>query len=137
MKQFFQQTMIVSVLATLFVWVVALPAKVQATANCDSGFEEMSGVCVPTDTGLSDKTVGEVLQVALDWLLATIGVFAILMIAIAGVMYITSGGNEKNVEKAKNMLTWAIAGLAVALLGYAIVATVNGILQGDDVSKDF
>ena len=43
------------------------------------------------------------------------------MIIVAGVMYTTSGGNAGQVSKAKGALTYAVVGLIVAFLAFAIV----------------
>ncbi len=50
------------------------------------------------------------------------------MIVISGIIYITSGGDDGRVETAKKMLTYAIIGLVVALLGYVIVYAVGNAL---------
>jgi cytochrome bd-type quinol oxidase subunit 2 len=79
---------------------------------------------VPTATSASDL----ILKV-INWILAFIGSLAVLMIVVAGVMYITSGGDEGRVDKAKSFLTYSIVGLVVALLGYVIVLTVGNALK--------
>ena len=43
-------------------------------------------------------------------------------------MYITAAGDEGRVDKAKSYLVYAIVGLVVALLGYAIVVTIGNQL---------
>jgi len=49
------------------------------------------------------------------------GAAAVIVIVIAGILYSTSGGETANVKRAKDMLTYAVIGLVVALLAYAIV----------------
>ncbi len=46
---------------------------------------------------------------------------AVLFIIIGGFQYITSAGNPENVSKAKNTILYAIIGIIVTLLSYAIV----------------
>ena len=72
----------------------------------------------------SDKTVAGVVNTIVKWLLGFVGALAVLMIVIAGIMYLTSGGDEGRVEKAKQWLIYAIIGLIVALLGWVIVSTI-------------
>lgn len=62
------------------------------------------------------------------WLLGFVGALAVLMIIVAGIMYITAAGDEGRVDKAKSYLVYAIVGLVVALLGYAIVVTIGNQL---------
>lgn len=68
-------------------------------------------------TGILNKVIG--------FVLGFIAALAILMIIFAGLMYIISGGNDDKVESAKGYLMYAVVGLIVALLGYAIVSAVN------------
>lgn len=50
-----------------------------------------------------------------------IGILAVIMIIYGGIQYATSAGDAGKVAKAKNILIWSIAGLALAILAYAIV----------------
>lgn len=50
-----------------------------------------------------------------------IGAVSVLMLIYGGIRYTTSAGNEKNVTAAKSTITYAIVGLVVAVLAYAIV----------------
>ena len=54
-------------------------------------------------------------------LLYTIGALSVLMIIVGGIRYVLSGGKEASVTKAKNTVLYAIIGLIVALLSYAII----------------
>ena len=56
-----------------------------------------------------------------------IGILAVIMVIYGGIQYTTSAGDAGKVAKAKNTLIWSIAGLAVAILAYAIVNFVIGI----------
>ena len=84
-----------------------------------------SSITLPTGTGLSSKGIDVVLTDVLKWFLGLLGVLAMLMIVVSGIMYITSGGDDGRVEKAKSMLTYSIIGLVVALLSYAIVKVIS------------
>ncbi len=64
----------------------------------------------------------------INWLLGILASLSILMIVVAGIMYITSAGDEGKVESAKKWLIYAVVGLVVALLGFVIVSTVSGAL---------
>ena len=56
------------------------------------------------------------------------GIAAIVMIIVAGIQMTTSAGDAGAVAKAKKTMTWAIVGLAVMILAYAIVNFVLGRL---------
>lgn len=53
-----------------------------------------------------------------------IGAFALLIITISGMRYITSGGNPEKTAKAKNGIVYSLVGLVVAISAEAIVAFV-------------
>ena len=54
-----------------------------------------------------------------------VGIAALLMIGIGGFMYTTSAGNNASMEKAKGVITDAIAGLLLALTSWLILNTIN------------
>jgi heme/copper-type cytochrome/quinol oxidase subunit 2 len=102
--------------------------------SCDVG-EDIGGVCVPdsSDVGLSDETLeGEdgILMTVANWMMGVVGILTIVMIAVAGVMYITSGGDDKHTEQAKNMLKWAITGLIVTIIAFVIIKSIDLLMQG-------
>lgn len=54
-------------------------------------------------------------------LLFLIGAVAVIMLIIGGVRYTISGGDSTAVTSAKNTILYAVIGIVVALLAYAIV----------------
>ena len=50
-----------------------------------------------------------------------IGALSVIMLIYGGIRYTISMGDAKNVEAAKNTIMYAIVGIVVALLAYAIV----------------
>jgi hypothetical protein len=54
-------------------------------------------------------------------ILFILGAVAVIMIVIGGVRYTTSGGDAGSVSGAKNTILYAVVGLIVAILAYAIV----------------
>lgn len=59
-------------------------------------------------------------------LLYIVGAISVIMIIIGGIRYIVSGGDSNNVTAAKNTIMYAIVGIVIAVLGYAIVNFVIG-----------
>ncbi len=55
------------------------------------------------------------------------GGLALLFVIISGVQILTAYGNEEKIGAAKKTLTWALAGLAIAILSYAIVQIIVSI----------
>ncbi|NTW29927.1 MAG: hypothetical protein HGB34_03945 [Candidatus Moranbacteria bacterium] len=102
-----------------------------AAPTCTNG-ELMNGVCVPSSstTGLPDTAADQVVINIMNWLLGMLGLLAMIMFVVSGIMYLTAGGDEKNTEHAKNNIKYAIIGVAVALLGYTIMYTIQQVVTG-------
>lgn len=88
-----------------------------ATNDCQSTNGEWPD-CIPKTNLLT--LLGKVINA----LLAIAGTVAVLFIIIGGFQYITSAGNPDNVGKAKNTILYAIIGLVVVILSYAVVKFV-------------
>jgi len=56
-----------------------------------------------------------------DVLLYILGAISVIMIIIGGLRYVISGGNSTNVTAAKNTILYAIVGVIIAILAYAII----------------
>ena len=83
----------------------------------------------PQSHGLSTiDSADEIVNKVIDLVAAIIASIAVLMIVVSGIMYITSGGDSTKTETAKKMLTYSVAGLAVALLAYVIVIIVGNVV---------
>lgn len=59
-------------------------------------------------------------------LLIAVGVISVIMIIIGGIRYALSGGDENGVKGAKDTILYAVIGVVVSLLAYAIVNFVIG-----------
>ena len=53
--------------------------------------------------------------------LFVIGSISVLMLIYGGIRYTISGGNEKSVTAAKNTILYAVVGIVIAILAFAIV----------------
>lgn len=91
-----------------------IPGFDEACKTAGSG-----GVCAN-----KDKTVEGLIPTVIKTLLFLIGAIAVIMIVFAGFQYATSAGDTGKVTKAKNTIMYAVIGLLVAILSYAIVSFV-------------
>lgn len=64
---------------------------------------------------------GGVFTTVVNIALFIIGALAVLMLIVGGIRYTISGGDTAAVTAAKNTILYAIIGLIVAILAYAIV----------------
>lgn len=67
-------------------------------------------------------------------ILAMAGITLFILLVIGGFKFITSGGDPKAIEGARNTLTYAILGLVVLLLSYVILVLIKTI-TGVDVTQ--
>ena len=67
------------------------------------------------------------LQLIINSLIGIVGVAAVIMLIIGGFRYVFSQGNEKSVNAAKDTILYAIIGIVVAILAFAIV---NFVIAG-------
>ena len=67
-----------------------------------------------------------IFQTVVNVLLFLIGAVSVIMIIYGGIRYVTSAGEAKGVESAKNTILYAIVGLIISILAYAIVNFVVG-----------
>lgn len=67
---------------------------------------------------LRDKVINTLIYVA--------GALAVIMLIFGGFRYASSGGNSSSVTQGKNTILYAVVGLVIAVLAYAIVNYVIG-----------
>ena len=99
--------------------IAALPllfsdAAYAALPQCSSGSN--TAIC-QANTSL----VGGVLKSVINVLLYFAGTIAVIVIVVGGIRYITSDGDPGAASKAKNTIIYALVGLVVAVMAYAIV----------------
>ena len=110
-----------------------LVAPVSVLAATGRGVDSKFGMGSNQGAGGSKASVAEIIAVVVKFLLGLVGALSVLVIVIAGIMYIISGGDEGKVDKAKSWITYALIGLAIALLGFVIVNTVVDELGGGTI----
>ena len=74
------------------------------------------------DTGVFKQVTNTILYI--------VGIIAVIMLIIGGIRYVISGGDSKKVTDAKNTILYAIIGLVIAFLAFAIVNFVVSALPG-------
>ncbi len=70
-----------------------------------------------------------ILQLLAGSLIYLAGPIAILMIAIGGLRYVVSHGEDNQMEGAKKTITWAIIGLLVIIVSWLLVRNVIRIVS--------
>lgn len=76
--------------------------------------------------GLVATPAGDVLKNALNAAYLWAGIICVIIIVVAGFMYVSSAGDASRVTKAKNAIFGAVIGIVVILLAFAITNFVIG-----------
>ncbi len=96
-----------------------LPLTARAATEASEGAEAAQPTGTSSDLQAQVKTIT-------NTMLLVIGIAAVIMLIVGGFRYVLSNGNEKAVSGAKDTILFAIIGIVVALLSYAIVNFVLG-----------
>ena len=112
-------------LTALLFTVVALVAPVVAS----SAYSPQAVVFDPNNnvernTGLGNATPGDVAAGVINWILGILMLLALALMVYAGVLWMTSRGNEETVTKAKNIMIGALIGAFIILASYGITLYV-------------
>lgn len=90
-------------------------------------FDQCNGTNVPVDSTICNSVNDEsgdlpnMLGVIINTLLILIGMVSVVMIVIGGFRYTLSRGEASEIKTAKDIILYAIIGLIVAVMAYAIV----------------
>jgi len=105
-------------------WDVDFDSKEECTSACNPS---VNFYCNPLRQTVEDIVQGG--QKLIGYVLGLIGSIALLFIVIAGMMYMTSAGNEEKIASSKRILTGAIIGVTIALLAYSFLQVLMSILN--------
>ena len=89
---------------------------------CSGGFGSPPVIAnVPTDfeTSIINLT---------DWILGFVAMIAVLAIVSGGLMYIGSAGDENKATTGKRIITYALIGLVISGIAYAIVKVIVTVI---------
>ncbi|MDO4508038.1 MAG: pilin [Candidatus Saccharibacteria bacterium] len=92
-------------------------------AQCDGCPSNLFG-----DTGVFKQITNTVLYI--------VGIIAVIMLIIGGIKYVVSGGDSKKVTDAKNTVLYAIIGLIISFLAFAIVNFVITALPSSETTEE-
>lgn len=124
------------VIFSLLFSVFALHQPVYAGAGtCTNG---ITGKCNPICQSDADKeqkaaagcttdpndNIGKHIERLINAGISLVGIIGVLVIAFAGQRFLVAGGDSGKVKQAKDMILWAVVGIIVAVLAWAIITFV-------------
>lgn len=127
-----KQKAIVKILVTGLL-VVSLSLNYFAGVVVAGNYSLQGGASAARGIDQPDQLFGDggIFQQITNVLLFAIGVLSVVMLIIGGLRYVISGGNKDAVNSAKNTILYAIVGLIVSLLSYAVVDFVIRVFSGN------
>jgi hypothetical protein len=84
---------------------------------------------LPASLQGTPSSVGSLANSIANILFFLVGAVAVGALLYGALLYVLSGGDQGRLEAAKNTILYAIVGIVVAILSYAIVAFVIGAIK--------
>ena len=95
---------------------IATPASAAPIDVLDKCNRE-SRVC----QGTNPNSLNGIIRSIINLLLTIIGIIAVIMIVVGGIRYTTSAGDAGQTKSARDTIIYAIVGLVIAIMSFAIV----------------
>lgn len=115
---------VISVMAVALVFAPHAASAATPQESLCKGAQGTGGAANPDGSGgcsTTGPTVMGVIGAITDLLLYLAGAIAVVMIILGGIRYASSNGDQNAVTGAKNTIMYAVIGLVVTILAYAIV----------------
>jgi len=101
------------------------------------GFPALTALAAPPPSPVSiTEPVGTLQQFlnfacsASNWLFAFVMVIAIIILLLGAAKFFTAGGSEDQVATARKYITYALVGIAVAILARSLILVVSNFVGG-------
>ncbi|MFC2601886.1 MAG: pilin [Candidatus Saccharimonas sp.] len=96
------------------------PLTVSGGAKSAKGTDQ-SACLFGNESGCEGTDQTPIFRIVTNVLLFVIGAVSVIMLIIGGFRYVTSQGDQTQVQSAKNTILYSIIGIVVAILAYAAV----------------
>ena len=85
---------------------------------------QLPGPIITSPTQISD-----LISRILNWIARIIITISVIMLLFSAILYLTAGGSEERVGKAKGYLLYAIVGIVIALLTLSVQPFITTVLE--------
>jgi hypothetical protein len=132
-------TIVVSAVAMIGISLMPMLPVAAVAVDC-SGMTNQTGcgVCAadPQATAWDDATktcttgsagqgnLSNLIQIVINVMLFIVGTLSVIMIIFGGIRYTASAGNKSAIDSAKTTIIYAVVGLVVAIIAFALVQWV-------------
>lgn len=122
MKRFLKSSrMLVSVIALFSLFTLTFAPVVGAAVDTKSQAQQGVQKAGGTGKGNSANDVTAVIKSVIGIISFLVGLVAVLMIVIAGFRFVTSNGDSNTIASARNTIIYAVIGIVITVMAYAIV----------------
>lgn len=113
-----------------------IAAAVTLTAGKVMAISVKEGAEMARADGMPSDLIGPngVFTQITNTVLYVVGIISVVMLIYGGLRYVISGGDSKKVTDAKNTILYAIIGLIISILAFAIVNFVINAITGESNS---
>lgn len=118
-----------SIIATLLLMVTGVLSLGIPASAAQNVFQGCNGATDSTVCANKDDKAQPMITTVINTILIILGIIAVVMIIIGGIRYTLSGGDSGAVQSAKNTILYAVVGLVIAILAFAIVNFVIARLR--------
>ena len=121
----YRKTLVAAVLSLA----VAAVAVVMPIVLPSASAQFKSGLDAARTDEMSTKPIGTTIGEVVNIFLYFVGAVAVIVVIWGGFQYITSSGDSQKATTAKNTIMYAVIGIVVVVMSYAIVNWVFGLFK--------
>jgi len=104
------------------------------TVGARTILKEIYSVISPMITPSTDVTMAasamEVVTRILNLILSVLAMIGVISLVWGGIIYLTSGGDDQQIEKGKKQIIYSIIGLVIAIGALVIIKQIQAVLTG-------
>ncbi len=115
-RQFIYARMLIVLIGAIFV-ILSAPLSLAFDGTMSEGASSARGV----DQATTLFGASGIFTTISNVMLFIVGAISVVMVIIGGLRYVISGGNSTNITAAKNTILYAVVGLIIAIMAYAII----------------
>lgn len=81
---------------------------------------------VPSNIAAGGGDFRSIILNIVNFFLGFLGLISVIMVIYGGITYVTAAGNQESIDKAKKVIMYAIIGIVIVLISFALINTVIG-----------
>lgn len=113
------------VISFLFLFFASSPLVLAQNYGLDEAIAEVPAYQAQVNDEYDEEFIATKLGDMIGFVLSFIGVLFLILTIYGGINWMTAGGNEQKVEKAKTIIINAIIGLLIVLSAYTITSFIG------------